>query len=111
MSEEQVQALVQKIESNLSMFQADLKRHVRELYGITVTKAAVSRNLKRAATKAVKRNTDLANTKSSPGRRFLEELRALRSSSPQTLLSIVEAPIHLNSAPRFAWAPRESELL
>ena len=106
MSKEQEQALIQKIKSNSSMTQADLKRHIREQYGITVTNHAVSRVLKRAGItrkKAVKRNTEY---KVDQGRRFLEELRALHSSSPQTLASIDEASFHLNSAPRSAWAPR-----
>lgn len=45
MTEEQEQALIQKIKSNSSKGQADLKRHLRELYGITVTRAAISRVL------------------------------------------------------------------
>ena len=42
MNEEQDQAIVHKIKSNLSLAQADLKRHIGEMFGVTVTKHAVS---------------------------------------------------------------------
>ena len=106
MNDEQEQSLLRSIESNPSMTQADLKRHVREMFGITVSRYAVSRVLGRAGItrkKAVKRNSEYIVDR---GRLFLDELKVLFASSPGTLASIDEASFHLNSAPRYAWARR-----
>lgn len=40
------------------------------------------------------------------GRQFLVQLRELFADPSVTLASIDEASFHLNSAPRYAWAPR-----
>lgn len=46
-SEEQEQALVQKVMANSSMAQADIKRRISELYGIIVTETcSISRSEK-----------------------------------------------------------------
>ena len=106
MNGEQERILIERIKSNPGMTQADLMRHIREVFGITVSRYAISRVLGRAGItrkKAVKRNSEY---NVDCGRLFLDELKILFTSSPGTLASIDEASFHLNSGPRYAWALR-----